>query len=80
MQSLRKGTESLDVFNNFSSVRYAENVKQVENYSKLLREMKEDLDLVFKRIRALKAKVAAKHPVEFAQVVAEREEPDDDDD
>lgn len=51
MQTLRRTNDTLETFNNFSLARYTENAKQVESYAKQLREMKEDLDIIFKRIR-----------------------------
>ncbi|KAJ3038296.1 KxDL motif-containing protein 1 [Rhizophlyctis rosea] len=79
MQTLRRTNESLETFNNFSAARYGENVKQLESYTKQLKEMKEDLDIIFRRIRAVKAKVATKHPAEYADVMALHNDEEDDD-
>ncbi|KAJ3055941.1 KxDL motif-containing protein 1 [Rhizophlyctis rosea] len=80
MQTLHKTSESLETFNNFSSARYAENLHQIQSYTKQLKEMKDDLDVVFKRIRTLKAKVATKHPAEYAEVMTRHEGEEEDDD
>ncbi|KAJ3058590.1 hypothetical protein HK102_010405 [Quaeritorhiza haematococci] len=78
MEVLRRTNNTFEPFNDFSQSRYADNAKNLENYTKLLKDMKTDLDIVFKRIRNLRAKVAAQHPAQYATVVATVEHPNDD--
>ncbi|RKO92356.1 hypothetical protein BDK51DRAFT_27514 [Blyttiomyces helicus] len=88
-----KTTRQLEMFNTFSASRFAENQKRLEEAVGTLRDMKADLDVVFRRIRlvfgvllggdvgggALKTKVATLHPTEYA-IVTKSEEPADEED
>ncbi|KAL1918716.1 uncharacterized protein VTP21DRAFT_2738 [Calcarisporiella thermophila] len=57
--NLQRNTTKLTAFNEFSTARYSELVKKFEIRVKIIRELKGDLDQVFKRIRNLKAKYPA---------------------
>ncbi|TPX32697.1 hypothetical protein SmJEL517_g04203 [Synchytrium microbalum] len=80
LERLRTTNDALDTFNEFSAARYLVEAKSVEGYTKLLREIKTDLDSIFRRVRVLKATVSARHPKEFARAGGTLIDAGDDDD
>ncbi|TPX40097.1 hypothetical protein SeMB42_g02848 [Synchytrium endobioticum] len=67
LHRLRTTNDALETFNHSSAARYLLEAKQMHSYTKLLRDVKVDLDHIFRRIRFLKASVASNHPTEFAR-------------
>ncbi|KND04526.1 uncharacterized protein SPPG_00254 [Spizellomyces punctatus DAOM BR117] len=80
LQTLQSTNHSLTKFNDFSAVRYAQCAKNLENHTRLLRDMKGDLDIIFKRIRALRTKVGTQYPTHFADIAKRRQEEEAEDD
>ncbi|KAJ3110125.1 KxDL motif-containing protein 1 [Phlyctochytrium bullatum] len=78
LASLRRSNRSLDAFNSFSASRYEENVANIESYTNMLKEMKSDLEVVFKRIRSIKSRLASAHPAIYSSVVVNDEDEEDD--
>ncbi|KAJ3065864.1 hypothetical protein HDU79_000052 [Rhizoclosmatium sp. JEL0117] len=74
---------ALKSFNTFSASRFEAASGRIEAHVTMLKTMKADLDVVFKRVRAIKAKLAKKYPEVYAEAVskisASREEEEDDD-
>ncbi|KAJ3247839.1 KxDL motif-containing protein 1 [Chytriomyces hyalinus] len=61
-------TESeLRAFNSFSASRFDGNAARVDAHVNMLRTLKSDLENVFKRVRLLKARVAAKLPTQYQE-------------
>ncbi|KAJ3066913.1 KxDL motif-containing protein 1 [Podochytrium sp. JEL0797] len=67
IHSLSATEAQLVSFNSYSTVRYEANAARVETHVAMLKEMKADLDSVFKRIRAVKAKLAVKYPEQYRE-------------
>ncbi|KAI9361633.1 hypothetical protein DFJ73DRAFT_29301 [Zopfochytrium polystomum] len=65
--SLKSTSRTLEAFNEFSSARFEENALHVEQYVAMLKEMKSNLETIFKRIRVIKAKAMVKYPESFNQ-------------
>ncbi|KAJ1556080.1 hypothetical protein HK096_001226 [Nowakowskiella sp. JEL0078] len=65
ISKLEASTTALDSFNTFSQTRYSENLANMQRYTKTIVTLRDDLDLVFKRIRTLKETLRKKHPKEF---------------
>ncbi|XP_025077650.1 kxDL motif-containing protein 1-like isoform X3 [Pomacea canaliculata] len=61
-----KTNEMLINFNLLSSSRYEVTVKEFQNHTQLLSDMKRDLDSIFKRIRALKQRLSKNYPEAFS--------------
>ncbi|KAJ3193745.1 KxDL motif-containing protein 1 [Irineochytrium annulatum] len=78
LTKLRQSNRNLEAFNNFSAGRYEQCAANVESYTAMLKEMKADLESVFRRVRALKVKVAATHSDLYHEVT--KDEPEEDDD
>ncbi|KAI8917823.1 hypothetical protein DFJ77DRAFT_457943 [Powellomyces hirtus] len=74
IETLKQTSEALEKFNDASAMKYVQSAAALTNYTVMLKEMKLDLEIVFKRIRVLKAKVAAQHPEEYRAVAKAREE------
>jgi hypothetical protein len=47
----RKSTDQLTAFNDFSTARFTEVQKHLEIHTKLIKEIKTDLDAAFRKIR-----------------------------
>ncbi|KAI8062886.1 hypothetical protein BC940DRAFT_261309 [Gongronella butleri] len=56
--------QQLATFNNFSKVRYQQVHKQFEAHTKVLRQVKTDLDSVFVKLRKIKALMQQMYPEE----------------
>ncbi|KAF7730859.1 KxDL motif-containing protein 1 [Apophysomyces ossiformis] len=56
---------NLHAFNEFSKARYQDVHKRFESHTKLLKEMKGDLDSIFNKLRKMKAQLAQKYPEEM---------------
>ncbi|KAJ3147252.1 hypothetical protein HDU86_008088 [Geranomyces michiganensis] len=70
---LKTTTQSLERSNDSSALRYVQCAAVLTQHTAMLKEMKTDLEAIFKRIRALKAKVAVQHPTEYREVERARE-------
>ncbi|KAJ3177481.1 hypothetical protein HDU87_004500 [Geranomyces variabilis] len=70
---LRSTTQTLERSNDNSALRYVQCAAVLTQHTAMLKEMKTDLEGVFKRIRALKAKVAVQHPAEYREIERARE-------
>ncbi|RUS21805.1 hypothetical protein BC937DRAFT_91397 [Endogone sp. FLAS-F59071] len=62
-------TANLVAFNDFSAARYNDLHRKFESHARLVRDMKADLDVVFRKIRSLKAQLIAKHPEAYGKVL-----------
>jgi len=71
LQRFEKTNEMLSNCNNLSRTRMERATRDFKAHSQHLVQLKRDLDAVFKRIRALRAKVAAQHPEAYAAVAAD---------
>ncbi|CAG8646509.1 38790_t:CDS:2 [Gigaspora margarita] len=67
-QILESTASSLTQFNEFSSTKYDELAKKFELHTKCIKEMKIDLEYIFKKLRLLRTKIASQHPDAFEQV------------
>ncbi|KAM8795073.1 kxDL motif-containing protein 1 [Eudromia elegans] len=67
-------------FNNLSSVRVQQMSERFLHHTRTLVEMKKDLDSIFRRIRALKAKLAKQYPEAFSNIHESPILDDDDED
>ncbi|KAJ3096127.1 hypothetical protein HDU97_006206 [Phlyctochytrium planicorne] len=79
LSTLKHTNRSLEAFNSFSASRYEENLPHVESYTTMLKEMKTDLEVIFKRIRNLKSRLATTYPEVYSKVVLDPAENEDDD-
>ncbi|KAJ3025945.1 UNVERIFIED_CONTAM: hypothetical protein HDU68_006444 [Siphonaria sp. JEL0065] len=61
---------SLASFNTFSANRFETNADRINTHVTMLKTMKADLDSVFRRIRALKSKLAKKYPEHYRDAVS----------
>lgn len=55
--------------NALSASRLKTVAPEFKKHTQMLLDMKKDLDYIFKKIRAIKTKLAAQHPNEFAEAV-----------
>ncbi|XP_076465089.1 uncharacterized protein LOC143296938 isoform X2 [Babylonia areolata] len=80
LQRFEKTNEMLINFNQLSSTRYEASVKDFQQHTQLLYDMKKDLDSIFKRIRVLKQRLSKSYPEAFAAcssiIMMEEEEED----
>ncbi|CAB4394284.1 unnamed protein product [Rhizophagus irregularis] len=65
---LEYNTTSLTSFNDFSHIKYEEFSKKLDSHSKCIKEMKVDLEYIFKKLRLLKTKVSTQYPDAYAEV------------
>ncbi|KAJ3166482.1 hypothetical protein HDU88_003351 [Geranomyces variabilis] len=77
VEVLRNTTQTLERSNDSSALRYVQCAAVLTQHTATLKEMKTDLEGIFKRIRALKAKVAMQHPAEYREVEKAREAEDE---
>ncbi|KAI8811756.1 hypothetical protein BJ742DRAFT_795361 [Cladochytrium replicatum] len=68
---LKNASQNLDAFNTFSATRYADNAEALERYTKYLKNMRQDLDDIFRRIRTLKSLCAQKYNTDYGEAVDE---------
>ncbi|KAI8328771.1 hypothetical protein BC941DRAFT_476746 [Chlamydoabsidia padenii] len=61
--------ENLTAFNNFSKARYDQVHGHFESHTKLLRQVKIDLDGVFIKLRKIKAQLELKYPDEMKRAL-----------
>ncbi|KAJ8029991.1 KxDL motif-containing protein 1 [Holothuria leucospilota] len=71
-----KTNEMLSNFNSLSSQRYDNVQQQFSAHTQLLLDMKADLDIIFRRLRTLKAKLARDYPRAFAAATKDERKPD----
>ncbi|KAM6235985.1 kxDL motif-containing protein 1 [Porphyrio hochstetteri] len=79
LDRFEKTNEMLLNFNNLSSVRMQQMNERFLHHTKTLVEMKRDLDSIFRRIRALKGKLAKQYPEAFSSIHESPILEDDDD-
>ncbi|CAG8759614.1 14585_t:CDS:2, partial [Acaulospora morrowiae] len=60
--------------------KYDDLARKFESHSKCIKEMKVDLEYIFKKIRIIKTRISAQYPDIFEQVEAKFPRGDDDDD
>ncbi|KAI7900232.1 uncharacterized protein BX663DRAFT_517986 [Cokeromyces recurvatus] len=71
--------QKLEAFNKFSQARYQNIHKHFEAHTKLLKEIKEDLNSVFIKLRKIKNQLGLKYPNEMEQVLKKYPDPRVDD-
>eukprot|EP00026_Physarum_polycephalum_P016635 Phypoly_transcript_17591.p1 GENE.Phypoly_transcript_17591~~Phypoly_transcript_17591.p1 ORF type:complete len:135 (+),score=26.11 Phypoly_transcript_17591:344-748(+) len=64
-QRFKESNESLTHFNEFSATTYTNLSGEYERHTKALKEMKKDLDNVFKRIRQMQSMLRQRYPESF---------------
>lgn len=69
LQIYKDAQQRLDAFNKFSRARYLEVYKHFEMHTKLLKEVKSDLDGVFNKLGRIKAQLSEKYPNEMQTVL-----------
>ncbi|PRP81121.1 hypothetical protein PROFUN_01955 [Planoprotostelium fungivorum] len=70
-QELIQTTMALGNFNDYSSREYGQLQRDLDRYTRMMKEMKKDLTYIFKKIKTLKEKTQEKYPYEYAQMVQE---------
>ncbi|KAH8549355.1 hypothetical protein BGW37DRAFT_502846 [Umbelopsis sp. PMI_123] len=65
----KKATDQLIAFNDFSTARFTQIQKHLETHTKLIKEIKTDLDAAFLKIRALKQHCQEHHPSEHEKAL-----------
>lgn len=65
LQRFEKTNEMLVNCNALSQVHLQKATQEFKKHIQMLNEMKKDLDNIFKRIKALKAKTAQQYPQQF---------------
>ncbi|KAL1930572.1 hypothetical protein VTP01DRAFT_10734 [Rhizomucor pusillus] len=68
LQIYQKTHRSLEAFNEFSRARYKNVSKRFESHTQLLKEMKQDLDKMFIKLRSIKKQLAEKYPEQYNAV------------
>ncbi|CAO3671626.1 unnamed protein product [Umbelopsis ramanniana] len=68
-KNYKKATNQLTAFNNFSTARFTQIQKHLETHTKLIKEIKNDLDAAFLKIRALKQHCQEHHPLEHEKAL-----------
>ncbi|KAK9720394.1 hypothetical protein K7432_004192 [Basidiobolus ranarum] len=76
-QVLITRTEELAIFNEFSQSKYQELLGRFQKHTQVLINLRTDLELVFRRIRALKSRIGQLYPEELSKVVSERPLPEE---
>jgi len=64
-QRFRESNESLTAFNEFSAATYNNLFGEYEKHTKNVKEMKKDLENIFKRIRHLQSMLRQRYPESF---------------
>ncbi|CAI2182833.1 5366_t:CDS:2 [Funneliformis geosporum] len=67
-EMLESNATSLTSFNDHSHIKYDELFKKLDSHSKTIKEMKVDLEYIFKKLRLLKTKVSTQYPDAHAEV------------
>jgi uncharacterized membrane-anchored protein YhcB (DUF1043 family) len=80
LEVYKETQQKLDAFNKFSKARYQEVYKHFELHTKLLKEVKGDLDGVFIKLKKIKNQLALKYPNEMQVVVQKYPPPEVEDD
>ncbi|RIA84837.1 hypothetical protein C1645_831680 [Glomus cerebriforme] len=65
---LELNTSTLSSFNDYSHIKYDELSKKLDSHSKCIKEMKVDLEYIFKKLRLLKTKVSTQYPDAYIEV------------
>ncbi|XP_063955766.1 kxDL motif-containing protein 1-like [Lytechinus pictus] len=76
LDRFEKTNEMLSNFNRLSAKRYEKTFEQFKEHTETLLTMKKDLDTVFRRIRALKKKLATDYPRAFVAALEDIVPPD----
>ncbi|KAI8339791.1 hypothetical protein EDC96DRAFT_568160 [Choanephora cucurbitarum] len=67
--------KKLEAFNKFSQIRYQHVHKHFEAHTKLLAEVKNDLNSVFSKIRKIKSQLASEYPNEMEAALKKHSPP-----
>ncbi|KAI8374264.1 uncharacterized protein BYT42DRAFT_615439 [Radiomyces spectabilis] len=65
LQMYKDTQQKLEAFNEFSKARYQNVHKHFEAHTKLLKEMRNDLNSVFSKLRKIKSQLQEKYPEEM---------------
>jgi len=79
LQRFEKTNEMLTNVNSLSASRLEKAQADFKKHTALVLDMKKDLEIIFKRIRGIKAKVAAQQPQAYAAVVHQGQSGEEDD-
>lgn len=79
LQRFEKTNEMLTNVNSLSATRVEKAQMDFKKHTQVVVEMKKDLENIFKRIRAIKSKVASQHPEAFSTIQGREEEGEEDD-
>ena len=71
LQRFEKTNEMLTNVNSLSATRLERAQNDFKKHTQNITEMKRDLEVIFKRIRGIKAKLAAQLPEAYSQAVGE---------
>ena len=74
LQRFEKTNEMLTNVNSLSATRLERAQNDFKKHTQNITEMKRDLEVIFKRIRGIKAKLAAQLPEAYSQAVGETKE------
>ncbi|CAG8608713.1 13133_t:CDS:2, partial [Ambispora gerdemannii] len=67
-KNLDKSIATLNSLNEESAQKYDELLKKYESYAKCVKEVKNDLEYIFRKLRSIKQILATKHSEAFAEV------------
>ncbi|KAI8890793.1 hypothetical protein K501DRAFT_236489 [Backusella circina FSU 941] len=74
LEIYKSSQQKLEAFNNFSKARYQDVHKHFEVHTKLLKEMRGDLNNVFTKLQKIKRQLAQQYPQEM-QIVQSKYPP-----
>lgn len=77
LEQLDKSNEKLDNINRFSAKHYLDAQRDFDRHTHVLVTMKNDLDLIFKRIKQLKQRLSKKYPTAYSSVLQTTANPND---
>jgi len=75
LQRFEKTNEMLVNCNALSQIHLQKANQEFKRHIQLLNEVKKDLDNIFKRVKALKAKAASQYPEAYKEAVSQIQEP-----
>lgn len=66
-ESYRSSNETLSKMNDYSAKEFRRLEDELEKHTKLMKDMKKDLDYIFQRLRVVRGKIQTAYPESFEQ-------------